>query len=111
MLLVLSRCLEGYVHQELEKVPQDTVLQEVVLDITIKSMFTGRMNTMDLSVTRAQVNEFNAPGGRSIQEIFPHLSSEEREFLKTGVTPDEWDDGLPPEGEELEDMCDPDALG
>jgi hypothetical protein len=29
--------------------------------------------------------------GRLIQDAFPTLSADEREFLKTGITPDEWE--------------------
>ena len=30
-------------------------------------------------------------GGIPVQEAFPDLSRAEREFLKSGITPDEWD--------------------
>jgi hypothetical protein len=30
-------------------------------------------------------------GDKLIQEAFPELSSDAREFIKTGVTPAEWD--------------------
>ena len=30
-------------------------------------------------------------GNGLIQNIFPDLTPDEREFIKTGVTPDEWD--------------------
>lgn len=29
--------------------------------------------------------------GELIQNCFPYLSAAEREFLKTGITPEEWD--------------------
>ena len=50
--------------------------------ITRTSMFSGKENTLDLDVTN---------GGMLLQNAFPHLSADEREFIKTGVTPDEWE--------------------
>jgi len=32
-----------------------------------------------------------------IQQIVPHLSADEREFLITGLMPSSWDDIFPPE--------------
>lgn len=55
-----------------------------------KSPFTGTVNTMDIDVTDAQMAEFNSPNRRMIQDIFPNLSADEREFIKTGITPAEW---------------------
>jgi len=57
--------------------------------ITKKSMFSGQAHTMDLPVTRAQLDRWQ--GGELIQTVFPFLSSSEREFLMTGVTSAEWD--------------------
>jgi hypothetical protein len=34
-----------------------------------------------------------------IQDFFPELTSDEREFLMTGVTPDEWNQMFPVEEE------------
>jgi hypothetical protein len=34
-----------------------------------------------------------------IQDFFPELTSDEREFLMTGVTPDEWNQMFPDEEE------------
>jgi hypothetical protein len=59
------------------------------------SDFTGKLNVMELDVTDAQIDEF-IQGGRLIQHIFPNLSEEEREFLKTGITPEEWAEGMTP---------------
>ena len=57
--------------------------------ITKKSMFSGQAHTMDLPVTRAQVDRWQ--GGELIQNVFPFLSRAEREFIVTGTTQDEWD--------------------
>lgn len=61
------------------------------MKITRKSPFTGEVNTMDLPVTAEQMAEFEGPGRRLIQEIFPDLTKEQREFILTGYTPGDWD--------------------
>ena len=53
-------------------------------------MFTGKEHTMDLDVTEEQLRSYYE-GGLLIQNAFPHLSADEREFIKTGVTPEEWE--------------------
>lgn len=58
--------------------------------ITNRSQLTGKEHTMELDVTMAQIDELQSPGRRMIQDIFPNLNAGEREFLLTGVTPEEW---------------------
>ena len=60
----------------------------------MKSMYTQKFNTMDLDVTQEQIDEYNGPRHirRLIQDIFPNLNSNEREFLISGATPEEWED-------------------
>lgn len=58
--------------------------------ITMRSQLSGKESTMDLDVTFGQIAELQSPGRRMIQDIFPNLSADEREFLLTGVTPEEW---------------------
>lgn len=36
-------------------------------------------------------------GGMLIQEAFPYLTNDEREFLLTGIVPQEWDEIFPPD--------------
>jgi len=60
------------------------------MQITRTSMFSGKANTLDLNVTAEQVAAWQ--GGVLIQDAMPQLSAGEREFLKTGVTPQEWDE-------------------
>jgi hypothetical protein len=54
-----------------------------------KSPFTGIVRTKDLPVTREQLDRWRA--GELIQTVFPHLSAGDREFIKTGITDEEWD--------------------
>jgi hypothetical protein len=62
------------------------------MQVSRTSPLTGNINTMELDVTEAQMAEFAAPfRKRMIQEIFPNLSSSEREFIKSGYTQEDWD--------------------
>lgn len=54
------------------------------------SPLTGKLNTLDLDVTEEQIKEFESNGSRMIQDIFPNLSAEDREFIKTGYTKEDW---------------------
>lgn len=59
------------------------------MQVTKTSTFTGRTHTMELDVTQAQLDLY-AQGNELIQNVFPNLNPDEREFIKTGVTPEEW---------------------
>ena len=59
------------------------------MKITRKSPFSGKINSMDLEVTAAQLVRYDS--GELIQNVFPHLSADEREFIKTGILPSEWE--------------------
>jgi hypothetical protein len=64
------------------------------MKITRTSQLSGKENTMDLDVTPAQMERFDnrLKNGEYVQTIFSHLTSEEREFILTGITPAEWND-------------------
>lgn len=47
---------------------------------------------MDINVTIDQMNEFLSDTRRTIQDIFPNITPGEREFIKTGITPKQWED-------------------
>jgi hypothetical protein len=74
--------------------------------ITKRSMFSGVEHSMDLPVTQEQLDRWQK-GGELIQRVFPHLSVQQREFLMTGTTQEEWDAAFP----EDEDDLGPDPLG
>ena len=58
--------------------------------VTRKNIFTGRVRSLDLDITQEQVNRWQ--GGEKIQNVFPHLSVDEREFLMTGIIGEEWNE-------------------
>lgn len=55
-----------------------------------RSMFSGKIHEMDLPITLDQLDRWNS--GELIQNVFTNLSDDEREFLMTGITPEEWDE-------------------
>lgn len=59
------------------------------MKITKLSMATGKEHTLDLPITQAQIDLWNS--GKLIQNVFPHLTADQREFMMTGITPEEWD--------------------
>lgn len=54
-----------------------------------ESPFSGNANRMDIPVTLAQIEAWK--GGELIQDAMPNLTADEREFLMTGITPEEWE--------------------
>ena len=61
------------------------------MQVSRKSPLTGNVNTLEVNITKEQWDEFNSPAReRLVQEIFCDASSEEREFILTGYTPEDW---------------------
>ena len=52
-------------------------------------MITKRYTTLDVDVTPDQLYRIEH-SMELIQNIVPHLTPDYREFLKTGITPEEW---------------------
>jgi hypothetical protein len=66
--------------------------------ITRKSLFSGKERTLDLPITPQQLEDWTSRR-KLIQEAMPDLTPDQREFLMTGTTPEEWNDAFPPEDE------------
>ena len=63
------------------------------MKVTVESLWTGKSHTADLNITQAQFDEFTCPHRtRMVQDIFPNLTPDEREFLMTGAIPSEWEE-------------------
>ena len=60
-----------------------------MLIIERESPFSGNVNRMAIQVTEAQIAAWQ--GGELIQNAMPNVSADEREFIKTGITPEEWE--------------------
>ena len=58
------------------------------MEITRTSMYSGITRSRLLDITEEQLAAYR--DGVLIQNAFPHLSDEDREFFLTGITPNEW---------------------
>lgn len=52
------------------------------------SPVSGKTNEMELPITQEQLDRWN--GGELCQNVFPHLTNDEREFLISGATAEDW---------------------
>lgn len=60
------------------------------MQITRKSPWSKKINTMEINVTQDQINSWE--DGELIQNAMPDLEPAEREFIVNGITPDDWYD-------------------
>jgi endo-1,4-beta-mannosidase len=63
-----------------------------MLEVTKKSMLSGKAHSMELDITQEQLDRWESVDKQLVQVAFPNLSSSEREFLMTGITPTEWNE-------------------
>jgi hypothetical protein len=74
---------------------QFTINQEIAMKITKVSFFTKKPNTLDLPISEEKYNDYceRRASGRAglIQDEFPELTADQREFILTGTTKEEWD--------------------
>jgi hypothetical protein len=58
--------------------------------ITRKSNASGKYRTRELPIVQAQLDAYYMRGVH-IQNAFPQLNDDDLEFIKTGITSEEWD--------------------
>tara|TARA_B100000131_G_scaffold176957_1_gene170797 strand:- start:9460 stop:9669 length:210 start_codon:yes stop_codon:yes gene_type:complete len=64
------------------------------MDITRTSMLTGKTATINIpGLTLDMISQWE--GGAIIQDVMPNVSPEHREFIMTGITPEEWSSRFP----------------
>ena len=61
------------------------------MKVTRTSDISGVQNSMELDINDEQIKAYYTDG-ELIQYAFPNLNAGEREFIKTGITPKEWDE-------------------
>lgn len=66
------------------------------MQVIRKSILSGKENTLEINCTQEQLDEY-AKGKGLVQSIFPNLSDDDREFIMTGITKEEWDIEIPDE--------------
>ena len=67
--------------------------QEPAMTLVVrKSTITGIIHTRDIPVTRTRLKRWLdlGPAATHIQDAFPALSEDDREFLMNGTTPEDW---------------------
>jgi hypothetical protein len=69
--------------------------------ITRHSIFSGAVNTRTITVPAAEWAALEA--GELIQVAMPSASADDREFLITGATPEDWTSMFPDESEDEHD--------
>jgi hypothetical protein len=57
------------------------------------SMLSGVLHSLELPISPGDLARYEL-GKEKIQDIFPNLKAGEREFLKTGITDEEWNDAF-----------------
>lgn len=57
-----------------------------------KSIVSGKVYQMDINITEEQLFDFMNGRSGLAQEAFPDLSIDEREFIISGIHPDEWNE-------------------
>lgn len=63
-----------------------------MITVTRISQISGEVNTMELDVTQDQMDAYMSQRIPLIQNAFPNLPVPEREFIKSGITPKEWEE-------------------
>ena len=61
-----------------------------MIEVTRTSILTGKTNTLSLPVTQKQLDLYEQTK-ELIQDVMPNLDNKQREFVKTGITEQEWD--------------------
>lgn len=60
------------------------------MTVTRTSPFSGKTNSREIDVTQDQIDAWRT--GVLLQDAMPNVSAGDREFIKTGITPEEWDE-------------------
>lgn len=63
------------------------------MNIIKVSQLSGRVNNREIDITQEQYTEY-CEGNELVQKLFPTLSADDREFLISGNTPEEWEDAF-----------------
>lgn len=64
-------------------------MEDIVLNRV--SPFSGKSVTRTLNVDIKKLRQWERKD-LLLQEAFPHLSADDREWIKTGILPEEWDE-------------------
>lgn len=73
-------------------------------DVTRISSFTNKEHTLHLPCTIEELEAWVNGKSGLIQNAFPHFTPDQREFLLTGATAEEWEEAFPDEEGEGDDL-------
>ena len=59
-----------------------------------KSAKTGKVRWRSLPITWQEVIAFNMGNCKNADKVWPHLPADDREFIVSGITPDELDNAV-----------------
>jgi hypothetical protein len=59
------------------------------MQVTMRSTLTQKIHTLEIDISPEQWKRWKA--GEMIQNVCPHLSADDREFLISGATKEEWE--------------------
>ena len=59
------------------------------MKLSAKSPVTGKYNVREIAITVEQLSRWRA--GEKLQNVAPELSPEDREFIISGCTPEDWE--------------------
>jgi hypothetical protein len=65
------------------------------MQVTVVSLLSGKRHTKEINITEEHLKRWRM--GELLQDVCPHLTPDEREFLISGATKEEWDKAFPPE--------------
>jgi hypothetical protein len=66
-------------------------MAKVKFQVTKQSPIDGKMNSMEFEAEREDYEAWKR-GEKLIQTALPYLTPDEREFLLTGITPEQWNE-------------------
>lgn len=69
------------------------------MEITRTSILTGKTRTLNIPCTSKQLHKWKS--GTPIQRAMPNVRESDREFIISGITPEEWNEILADPGDEV----------
>lgn len=70
------------------------------MQVTRKSIITGIVRTKEIDITPEVLQRYEE-GIENIQSLAPHLSENDREFIMTGMTEEEWNEAIGPDEDDM----------
>lgn len=67
-----------------------SMIDETTMSVSNVSNYSGKTHTIQISATPQQFTTWSC--GALIQEAFPDLTPDEREFIISGITKEEWEE-------------------